>query len=74
MYTTTPERLLGTQFLGAIACVLVWLWLGALMGAAPVLLFLGLFGAAVLGWVMPMFIVDHRARTAAIRSSAGCPT
>src|SRR5262245_55801822 len=62
MYTTTPERLLGTQFFAAVGGLLVWLWLGALMGASAVLLLLGAVGAAALGWVVPMFIVDSRAR------------
>jgi tight adherence protein C len=73
MYTTTPERLLGTQFLGAIASVLVWLWLGALMGASSALLFLGMIGAGLLGWVLPMFVVDHRARDRRNQVERGLP-
>ena len=73
MYTTTPERLLGTQFLGAMASVLVWLWLGALMGASSALLFLGMIGAGLLGWVLPMFVVDHRARERRNQVERGLP-
>jgi tight adherence protein C len=73
MYTTTPERLLGTQFLAAIGSVLLWLWLGALMGASSALLFLGMIGAGLLGWVLPMFVVDHRARDRRNQVERGLP-
>ena len=41
MYTTTPERLLGTQFFVAVLGAFVWLWLGALAGASAPLMLLG---------------------------------
>ena len=56
-----------------IACLLVWLWLGALMGASPVLLFLGMLGAAALGWVVPMFVVDSAARDRRDQIERGLP-
>jgi tight adherence protein C len=62
MYTTSPERLLGTQFLGAVGAAFLWLALTGLAGAAAWLVFLGTIGAAILGWVLPTFIVDSRAR------------
>ena len=63
MYTTSPERLLGTQFLSAIAAGVIWLWLGALMGAAAWFMIVALVGAVALGWTLPMFIVGSRAKS-----------
>jgi pilus assembly protein TadC len=62
MYTTTPDRLLGTQVLAAIALTFIWIWLSALGGAPTWLLFFGAIGAAMFGWVLPTYIVDSRAR------------
>jgi len=62
MYGSTPERLLGTQFLAAVGGVVVGIWLAALMGASAALLLLVAIGAGVLCWVTPMFVVDSRAK------------
>ena len=62
MYGSTPERLLGTQFLCAVGGVVLGLWLTALMGASAALILLAAIGAGVLGWVIPMFMVDSRAK------------
>jgi len=62
MYTSTPERLLGTQFIGAVGGAFVAFWLGALAGANPLLILVITVGAGVLGWVLPTYIVDSRAR------------
>jgi tight adherence protein C len=62
MYTTTPERLLGMQFLGAVGGAFVWIWLSAVAGAPAWLILMGTIGAAVLGWVAPAFVVDSRGR------------
>jgi tight adherence protein C len=61
MYTWTPDRLLGTQFLGAIGGMVVAVWLALLAGGGP-LLFLAAIGGLILGWIMPTYIVDSRAR------------
>jgi tight adherence protein C len=62
MYTSTPERLLGTQFIGAVGGAFVAFWLGALAGGNPLLILVITVGAGVLGWVLPTYIVDSRAR------------
>ncbi len=62
MYTSTPERLLGTQFIGAVGGAFVAFWLGALAGGNPLLILVITIGAGVLGWVLPTYIVDSRAR------------
>ena len=61
MYTWTPDRLLGAQVLGAVGGVFIAVWLAALAGGGP-LIFLAAIGGLVLGWIMPTYIVDSRAR------------
>lgn len=62
MYTTTPERLLGTQFLLAVGLAFFWFFLGAVGGMSGFMVVLGAFAAVVLGWMMPSFIVNMRGR------------
>ncbi len=62
MYSTTPERLLGTQFLAALSAAFIWIWLAALGGAGGLLLVGGTIALAAMGWVLPMFIVNSRGR------------
>jgi tight adherence protein C len=62
MYTTTPERLLGLQFLCAVALPFVGLWLGALAGLPAWFIALTVVAAVVIGWMLPMLIVNSRAR------------
>jgi tight adherence protein C len=73
MYTTTAERLLGTQFLCAVGGAFAWVALGALGGANGAILVLGIVGVAVLGWVMPSYIVDSRARKRRNQVERGLP-
>jgi tight adherence protein C len=62
MYTSTPERLLGTQFLAAVGGGFFAFWLLLLAGVNGLLVFVVTIGAVVLGWILPTFIVDSRAR------------
>src|SRR5262245_51750650 len=62
MYTTTPDRLLGTQFVAALGGAFLWLALGAVGGMEAWLVVLGCIAAVVLGWILPTMIVDSRAR------------
>jgi len=73
MYTTTPERLLGTQFLSALATAFVWLWLGALIGAPAWLMLVSTVAAVALGWTLPMFIVGSRAKSRRDQVERGLP-
>ncbi len=73
MYTTTPERLLGTQFLAALGLAVLWLLLTGVGGAQAWLVVLGTIGAAVLGWVLPTFVVDSRARKRRDQVERGLP-
>jgi tight adherence protein C len=73
MYTTTTERLLGTQFLCAVGGAFLWIGLAATGGMAMWFFVLGLVGVTVLGWVGPMFIVDSRARKRRDQIERGLP-
>jgi tight adherence protein C len=73
MYTTTTERMLGTQFVGAVGAAVLWVGLAAIGGMAGWFFVLGLVGVVVLGWVLPMFIVDSRARKRRDQIERGLP-
>jgi tight adherence protein C len=73
MYTTTPDRLLGTQVLGAIVLAFLWIWLAAVGGAPSWLVVVGTIGAALLGWVLPTYVVDSRARKRREQVERGLP-
>ena len=62
MYQTTPERLLGTQFLAAVGLLFLWLLFGVSSGVAGWLVVLGTIAAPILGWKLPTMIVDSRGR------------
>jgi tight adherence protein C len=62
MYQTTPERLLGIQFLAAVGALFLWLMLGVAGGMATWLVVLGTIAAPVLGWRIPTLIVDMRGK------------
>jgi tight adherence protein C len=73
MYGTTPERLVGTQFLSALGAAFLAIWLGVLAGASAILLVVVIVGAALLGWVVPMYVVDSRGRKRRQQIERGLP-
>lgn len=73
MYSTTPERLLGTQVLGAVGLPFLWLALGIAGGMEGWLVVLGLIGCVVLGWLLPTMIVDSRGRKRRDQVERGLP-
>jgi tight adherence protein C len=73
MYTTTPDRLLGIQFLAAIGGAFLWLALGAVGGMEAWLVVLGCVGAVGLGWILPTMIVDSRGRKRRDQVERGLP-
>jgi tight adherence protein C len=62
MYGTSPERLIGIQFVAALGGGFVWFALGTLGGMPMWLRLLGGVGAVVLGWFLPTLYVDRTAR------------
>ncbi len=73
MYTWTPDRLLGTQALSAVGLAVIMLWLMKLAGASSALLLLILVGSGVLGWMLPMYMVNSRARQRREQVERGLP-
>jgi tight adherence protein C len=73
MYTWTADRLLGTQALSAVGLSFVMLWLMKLAGASSALLLLLAVGTAVIGWMLPMLIVNSRARQRREQVERGLP-
>src|SRR6185503_9184871 len=61
MYTTTPERLLGTRFLAAVLGVFAVIGLGSLLGGSAAFILIASVAGGVLGWTLPMFVVGQRA-------------
>ena len=62
MYDSSPDRLLGTQFLVAVGGGFLALWLVSFMGGSAALVLLATIGAVVIGWMLPMYIVGSRTR------------
>lgn len=62
MYGSTPDRLLGTQLLSAVGGAFLMLWLASLAGANAGLLLLVTIGSAVIGWMLPMYVISSRTR------------
>jgi tight adherence protein C len=62
MYNASPERLLGTQFLMAVAFTAGWFTLGALGDMPAWIHIFGTIAAGIFGWMAPVFVVDRKAR------------
>ena len=68
LYDTSPRMVVGYRLLLAAGLPLGWLWLAAATGFAVALIVLGVAFLAIVGWILPMLILNRRARerTAAI--------
>lgn len=73
MYTTSPDRLLGTQFLSAVGGAFLWFVLGALGGTSGIMIVLGVILAVGVGWMLPVMIVDRRGRHRRNQIERGLP-
>jgi tight adherence protein C len=63
MYNVEPRRLVGYQLLGGGALVAFWLWIMATTDFSPLFGIFGLVACGVVGYRLPMMIIDRRART-----------
>jgi tight adherence protein C len=61
-YGVGAEAFLGYRLLGAIVLPLAWLWLGATSGAGGALVLLGALLAALVGWRLPLVVLERRAK------------
>jgi tight adherence protein C len=62
MYTTSPARIYGYQFILGFGAALLYFWLATLADANPLLLIAGTIVCAAAGWVLPLATVNHRIR------------
>jgi tight adherence protein C len=62
LYETSPRMVIGYRIILAVALPLAWLWFGISTGFPNSLTILGLFFFAIVGWTLPMVILDRRGR------------
>lgn len=62
LYDTSPRMIVGYRVLLALVLPLAWLWFAVTTGFASGMVLLGLLFFVLLGWVLPMVILDRRAR------------
>jgi tight adherence protein C len=60
-YGISAEVFLGYRLLGALALPVAWLWLGPALGLPGAALIIGAPVAALLGWRLPLVVLEHRA-------------
>jgi tight adherence protein C len=68
LYDTSPRMIVGYRIILALALPLGFLWFGIEAGLKSALIVLGLIFFGIVGWILPMVLLDRRARerTAAI--------
>lgn len=62
MYATPARKIVGYQILLAFAGCFVWVWLAELRRVETGLVVLGVLVIAIVGWLVPVGLVDSRAR------------
>jgi tight adherence protein C len=62
LYETSPRMVIGYRILLGLALPIGWLWFSLSAGLASPMVFLGTIFFAVVGWIMPMLVLDRRAR------------
>jgi tight adherence protein C len=62
LYETSPRMVIGYRILLALALPIGWLWFSLSAGVAPPMVFFGTIFCAIVGWILPMLMLDRRAR------------
>ena len=62
LYETSPRMVVGYRILLAIALPLAWLWVATSIGIASGLIVVGFVFFLLAGWVLPMTMLDRKAR------------
>jgi tight adherence protein C len=62
LYETSPRMVVGYRIILAIALPLAWVWFGVSSGVKPVMIVLCVIFFAIVGWILPMVILDRRGR------------
>jgi tight adherence protein C len=73
MYQTTPRQVVGYSLLLAIVLPVVCVWLAVAAGASSTLAVLAAIFLAVIGWVIPGFVVQQRAESRLHRIDRSMP-
>ena len=62
MYTSSPGRIFGYQFILGLGLPLMWFWLAKLAGVGSLLLVAGIVILALCGWILPLAYIDYTRR------------
>jgi tight adherence protein C len=62
LYDTSPRMVVGYRILLGCVLPLAWLWLAISTGIPSGLIVLGVIFLAIVGWILPMLVLDRRAR------------
>ncbi len=62
MYTSSPGRIVGYQFILGVAVPIMWLWIGTLADLNTLFLVFGAVLLAACGWILPLAYIDYTRR------------
>jgi tight adherence protein C len=62
LYNTSPLMVVGYRLLLAVGLPIVWLWLAVATGFPSSLIVIGVIFLAIVGWIVPMLVLNRRAR------------
>ena len=62
LYDTSPRMIVGYRILLSVGLPLVWLWLAAATGFPFGIIVVGVIFLAIVGWILPMLVLNRRAR------------
>jgi len=62
LYNTSPRTVIGYRILLGVGLPLGWLWLAAATGFPFAMIVLGVIFLAIAGWILPMLVLNRRAR------------
>jgi tight adherence protein C len=62
LYNTSPRMIVGYRILLAGGLPIIWLWLAAATGFPSGLIVVGVIFGAIVGWILPMLVLNRRAR------------
>jgi tight adherence protein C len=62
LYETSPRMVIGYRILLGLALPIGWLWFSLSAGVPSPMVFLGTIFFAIVGWILPMLMLDRRAR------------
>jgi tight adherence protein C len=62
LYNTSPRMVVGYRILLGVGMPIAWLWLAAAAGLSFAMVALGVVFLAIVGWILPMLVLNRRAR------------